>query len=240
MKTLLFGLFALMISATTSAQNLEQFFKSTDAFLAKHVKNGLVDYDAIVKNPSELDAILDNASKISVKASDAKNYQAFWINAYNLSVIKGLVNNYPTKSPLDDKGFFDKTTYELAGQKVTLNTIENELLRAKFKDARFHFVLVCGALGCSPLINKAYLPNTLDSQLTDQTKKAINGNFLKVKKNKVQASEIMKWYNEDFTMNGTSEIDFINKYRTERLSAKTKISYFPYNWTINKQQVSLQ
>jgi hypothetical protein len=219
----------------SSAQDLGTFFNQTDAFLKKHVKNGKVDYNAISKNSSELNTIVENASKVKIKVSDAKKYQAFWINVYNLAVIKGLVENYPTKSPLDDKGFFDKTKYYLAGQKVTLNEIENELLRAKFKDPRFHFVLVCGALGCPPLISEAYFPETLDQQLTEQTRKAINGDFIKVSKKNVQVSEIMKWYKEDFTMNGTSEIDFINQYRTEKISAKAKISYFPYNWTINKQ-----
>ena len=53
-----------------------------------------------------------------------------------------------------------------------------------------------------------------------------------MKKNKIEASEIMKWYNEDFTMNGTSEIDFINIYRTEKISEQAKISYFPYKTPI--------
>ena len=234
MKRTALILFVLLLSITTQAQGLKTFFSQTDAFLKQHVKNGLVNYDAITENPSELNAILDLAKAVKVSKSDAKNYQAFWINAYNLSVIKGLVANMPIKSPLDKKGFFDKTTYELAGKNVTLNTIENKLLRAQFKDARFHFVLVCGALGCPPLINTAYMPSTLDDQLTAQTKQAINGSFLKMKKNKVQASEIMKWYNEDFKMSG-NEIDFINTYRTEKISAKAKISYFTYNWTINKQ-----
>ncbi len=233
MKHLLIIVIISLFSATVSAQNLEAFFKSSDMFFSTYVKNGLVDYKNI--NATDLEDILANASKISLSKSNAKNYQAFWINAYNLAVIKGLLDNMPIKSPLDKVGFFDKTTYSLAGKQITLNSIENKMLRANFKDARFHFVLVCGALGCPPLISQAYLPKTLDAQLTAQTKKAINGSFLKVKKNKIAASEIMKWYNEDFTMNGTSEIDFINTYRTEKVSEKAKISYFPYNWTINKQ-----
>ena len=79
------------------------------------------------------------------------------------------------------------------------------------------------------------MPSTLETQLEAQTKKAINGSFLKVKKNKVAASKIMEWYKEDFTMNGSTEIDFINKYRTEKISAKSKLSYFEYNWNLNKQ-----
>ncbi len=223
------------IGTNVQAQNLDTFFNQADAFFKANVKNGKVAYSSIHKNPDALNAVLDNAAKISVSESDAKNYQAFWINAYNLSVIKGIINNYPTKSPLDNSGFFDKTTYSLGGKTITLNDIEHKLLRPKFKDPRFHFVLVCGAVGCPPLISKAYLPSTLDAQLEAQTKKAINGSFLRVKKNKVSASKIMEWYKEDFTMNGKTEIDFINTYRTEKVPVKSKISYFEYNWSLNKQ-----
>ena len=236
MKRLIF-LITLMLSITVSAQNIETFFSKTNTFLGTHVKDGKVDYKSIHKDQSSLDEILKLAEGISVSSSDANNFQAFWINAYNLSVIKGIIDNYPTKSPLDNKGFFDKTTYSLGGKQITLNDIEHKLLRAKFKDARFHFVLVCGAVGCPPLINKAYLPSTLDTQLETQTKKALNGSFLKVntKKKRVEASEIMKWYKEDFTMNGMTEIDFINKYRTEQIPDNYKLSYFTYNWSLNKQ-----
>ena len=226
-----------LISINVQAQSLSEFFSKSDIFFSTNVKNGKVAYDKIHKNQADLDAILTIAKSINVAENDTKNYQAFWINAYNLSVIKGIIDNYPTNSPLDNAGFFDKTTHSLGGKQITLNDIEHKLLRAKFKDPRFHFVLVCGAIGCPPLINKAYLPNTLDAQLEKQTKIALNGNFLKVndKKKRVQASEIMKWYKEDFTMNNSTEIDFINKYRTEKVSEKSKISYFPYNWNLNKQ-----
>lgn len=226
-----------LISFEGISQDLNTFFSKADAFFNANVSNGRVAYTKIHTDQSSLNELLKIAESISVSKSDANNYQAFWINAYNLSVIKGIVNNYPTNSPLDNKGFFDKTTYSLGGKNITLNDIEHKLLRGNFKDARFHFVLVCGAVGCPPLINKAYLPNTLNAQLEKQTKIALNGSFLKVnaKKKRVQASQIMEWYKEDFTMNGKSEIDFINQYRTEKLEGKYKLSYFPYDWKVNKQ-----
>lgn len=225
------------VGTNVQAQSLDTFFNQADAFFKANVKNGKVAYSDIHNNPDALNAVLDNAAKISVSESDANNYQAFWINAYNLSVIKGIIDNYPTKSPLDNAGFFDKTTYSLGGKNITLNDIEHKLLRPVFKDPRFHFVLVCGAEGCPPLVSKAYLPSTLDAQLESQTKKAINGSFLKVniKKKRISASKIMEWYKEDFTMNGKTEIDFINTYRTEKVPVKSKLSYFEYNWNLNKQ-----
>jgi hypothetical protein len=226
-----------LMTMSVNAQDLSTFFSKTNTFLQTHVNEGKVDYKAIHKEQSNLDEILKIAQGISVDVSDADNYQAFWINAYNLSVIKGIIDNYPTKSPLDNTGFFDKTTYNLAGKSITLNDIEHKLLRAQFNDARFHFVLVCGALGCPPLISEAYMPETLNKQLDAQTKIALNGTFLRVntKKKRVEASEIMKWYKEDFTMDGISEIEFINQYRTEQIPDNYKLSYFTYNWNLNKQ-----
>ncbi|GAA3636258.1 DUF547 domain-containing protein [Flavivirga jejuensis] len=219
------------------SQDVNLFFNKADAFFKANVAGGKVAYSKINSNKGALNDVLKLAETISVSKDDAKNYQAFWINAYNLSVIKGIIDHYPTKSPLDHAGFFDKTTHSLGGKKITLNAIEHELLRAQFNDARFHFVLVCGALGCPPLINKAYLPSTLNSQMDTQTKKALNGSFLKVntKKKRVQASQIMTWYKEDFIMKGKTEIDFINKYRTEKIPDNFKLSYFPYDWNLNKQ-----
>lgn len=237
MKRQIIILFIALININGFSQDVNTFFAKADAFFKAHVEDGKVAYSKIYEDQTGLNELLNIAEGISVSKDDAKNYQAFWINAYNISVIKGIIDNYPTKSPLDNTGFFDKTTYSLAGKNITLNDIEHKLLRAQFNDARFHFVLVCGAVGCPPLISKAYLPDTLDAQLDVQTKKAINGSFIKVnaKKKRVQASQIMEWYKGDFKMNGMDEIDFINKYRTEKLEGKWKLSYFPYDWNLNKQ-----
>ena len=219
------------------SQNTNVFFENADTFFKTYVGNGTVAYDKIHKDPSSLYEVLELAKTITVSKTDKNTYQAFWINAYNLSVIKSVINNYPIKSPLSVNGFFDKTTHDIGGKSITLNDIEHKLLRGQFKDARFHFVLVCGALGCPPLINEAYLPSTLNNQLEMQTKKAINGAFIQVntKKKRVLVSQIMEWYKVDFTMNGMDEIDFINNYRTTKLEGKYKLSYFTYNWKLNKQ-----
>ncbi|MCF7567677.1 DUF547 domain-containing protein [Sabulilitoribacter arenilitoris] len=237
MKKQIIILVIILVSSIGFSQDINGFLNKADVFFKTHVVNGKVAYSEIHKDQSDLNELLKIAEVVSVSKNDAKTYQAFWINAYNLSVIKGIIDNYPTQSPIDNAGFFDKTTYSLAGKNITLNDIEHKLLRAQFNDARFHFVLVCGAVGCPPLINKAYLPSTLDSQLEAQTVKAINGSFINVnaKKKRVQVSQIMEWYKEDFTMNGMDEIDFINKYITTKLEGKYKLSYFPYDWELNKQ-----
>ncbi|MDB4292647.1 DUF547 domain-containing protein [Maribacter sp.] len=236
MKTILFtAIVSFMTLSVGLAQSTSTFFSKSDTFFKANVKDGRVNYKNIKGNTSDLDDLLEMAKGISVSVDKAEEYQAFWINAYNLSVIKGVINNYPLKSPLDVGGFFDKTTYDIGGTSITLNDIENKMLRAKFpKEPRFHFVLVCGGLGCPPIIASAYKPASLDAQLTEQTKKALNDpNFIQVNKNKVKISQIFEWYKGDFKHHG-DVVDFINLYKTEALPEKAKVSYYTYDWTLNE------
>ncbi len=236
MKHKIITLIILCITTFGFAQNTADFFKASDAFFKEYVTNGKINYKAVKNNSKQLETLLASTNSMTVAKSDANTYQAFWINIYNLSVIKNVIDNYPLKSPLDVAGFFDKTKHAVGGKKITLNDIENKLLRGQFNDARFHFVLVCAGLGCPPIIAEAYMPNTLDKQLDTQTRIALNNDdFIKVnaKKKRVELSEIMKWYKEDFIQNG-NEIDFINTYREEKIAEKSKISYYSYNWTLNE------
>lgn len=234
--TLLLALLVSSVTLSSYSQSTSTFFNDANTFFSTYVKNGRVDYKTINANPKSLNALLAQANGIQVSPVDAKTYQAFWINVYNLAVIKGIVSNYPIKSPLDKKGFFDKITYDVGGKKTTLNDIENKLLRAVYpEEARFHFVLVCAGLGCPPIIPEAYTPSKLESQLQRQTVKSLNDpGFIKVKGNKVQVSQIFEWYKVDFVRNG-SEIDFINRFRKEPIPDNAKLGYYPYNWNLNSQ-----
>jgi hypothetical protein len=223
---------------SVNAQGLTTFFTKTDAFLKKNVASGKVDYQANKNDPTSLNEILEIATKIDLSKETATATKAFWINVYNLSLIKGIVTKYPVKAPTDIAGLFDKTTYTIARKKYTLNDIENKMIREKYNDARIHFVLVCGANGCPPIINAAYLPETLDEQLNKQTKIALNNpNFIKVNtaSKKVALSQIFEWYKNDFISKGKNEIDFINQYRENKIDPTYKTSYYPYDWTLNKK-----
>ncbi|QLG45776.1 DUF547 domain-containing protein [Costertonia aggregata] len=226
----------LSFTSYLHSQETTTFFSEADTFLNTHVKNGRVDYKAIQSNPKALNELLDMARNINVPKDNASEYQAFWINGYNLLVIKNIVENYPLKSPLDVAGFFDKTKQDIGGKQITLNDIENKLLRGNFpSEARFHFVLVCAGLGCPPIINTAYKPSTLEAQLQKQTQLALNNpSFIQVNKNKVKISQIFEWYKGDFTQGGKSLVDYINQFRTEPLPENAKVSHYPYDWTLNQ------
>jgi hypothetical protein len=230
-KTFALLLILMLISISAFSQK-DTFFSKTNSFLKKYVSDNKVDYFAIKTSPNELDDLVKIIANYDLTTDENSN-KAFLINAYNLLVIKGITTQFPVKSPLDIAGFFDKTIYTISGKKITLNDIENKMLRAKYNDARLHFVLVCGANGCPPIIAEAYLPETLDAKLDQQTSIALNNpNFIKVKGDKIQLSQLFEWYKADFK---NKEIEFINSFRETKINPKTKFSYYPYDWSLNKK-----
>ena len=150
-------------------KKLIRFFSEADMFFSKHINDASVDYKSIRKNPEQLIKLVAAISAFDFKNAVKNREMAFWINAYNILVIQSVVNNYPLKSRLDVKGFFDTRQHLTGGAKLTLNEIENKKLREKFGDARIHFVLVCAAQSCPPMINRAYLrPNWMNSSMPEQ------------------------------------------------------------------------
>ena len=212
------------------------FFNKADDFFNENVKNGKVEYAEIKKNQSNLNDLTKAIADFDFEKESVAGQKAFLINAYNILVISGIVNKFPIKSPLDVSGFFDRIKYKVIGKKMTLNDIENKMIREKYKDPRFHFVLVCGANGCPVIINKAYLPATIDAQLTNQTRIAVNNvNFTKVsdEAKTVKLSQLFDWYKDDFLTKGDNYIDFINKYRTDKIPDNYKVYLYTYDWTLN-------
>ena len=240
MKFVKLSILFLLVSLSSYAQkeNLDIFFEKTDMFMSMNVTNGKVDYEGIKENEVALNELISLLKSTKVKDLEDESYKkAFLINAYNILVIKGIINNYHVSSPMQIEGFFKGIKYPLADfGSVTLNELENKLIRKVYNDSRVHFVLVCGGLGCPPIIDEAYTPSKLENQLQTQASIALNDpKFIKVEGNQVLLSEIFKWYPEDFRSKGINEIDYINQYRKEQISSKSKIGYYPYDWTLNGQ-----
>jgi hypothetical protein len=232
MKKTALGIFLCMASVLVFGQSAE-FYIRTDSFLKEHVKDGMVDYDAIHQDPTDLYALVEMAGNSFIKDSDEK---AYLINVYNLAVIRKVIQQFPMTSPQDDGTFFTKSDIQLPGQVVSLNHIENEILRKNHSDPRLHFVLVCGAKGCPQIEPYVYTTADLENQLDAQTKKALDKkDFIWVdeKKKVVNLSEIFKWYREDFGSNDLEVIEFINQYRTEIVPTDYSIAYYTYDWALN-------
>jgi hypothetical protein len=122
---------------------------------------------------------------------------AFYINAYNSCCIKAILDNYPVHTPKDVDGFFDKLTFKVGGEMLTISEIEYDRLIANYKDMRAHFAVVCADRGCLPLKPGAYTGTQLDEDLQAAANKFVSDprHFSVDKaKGEVQISKIFEWY----------------------------------------------
>jgi hypothetical protein len=229
-------LFALLLACVMGQAQAPNFFTKAETFFAKNISNGMVDYAGIKANAAELKDLVYMIGTYGLSSADKNTQKAFLINAYNILVIKNVVDNYPIAKPTDVPGFFDAKKFNVAGTQMTLSDIENVKIRPVFKDPRTHFALVCAAKSCPPIANFAFTPTNVDSKLESLTKAAMNNaTFIKVNTgNKtVQFSQILDWYKDDFLAEAPTILDYVNKYRTTPIPANYTQSFYEYNWALN-------
>ncbi len=207
--------------------------------LQKHVdEKGNVDYNAFKKDEGTLNNYLTSLEKANTTSFASDNAEmAFWINVYNAYTIKIILSNYPLKSITNIKEG-GKTAWKIpfvkaGGKTYTLDYVEHEILRKKFKDPRIHVRVNCASGSCPKLANFAFNAENVDSALESLMKDFVNDPTRnKLKKNNVQISEIFNWFKGDFTADG-SVIDYLNKYSKTPINKKAKIKYLPYDWNLN-------
>ncbi len=217
----------------TDEDPLDNLFANINNFLGYYVHDGLVDYKSIKTENASIGKLLNMIATADLSNANDTVRKAFYLNVYNILVIKSVTDHYPVNSPMDVPGFFDKDQFTVAGSKMTLNEIENTKLRP---DARVHFSLVCGALGCPELQATAFMPETVEEQLNSNTKNALNDStyiLVNTETKTVKVAQIFEWYKDDFKSDAGSVIAFLNKYRTVPIPENYKISTYPYNWKLN-------
>lgn len=222
------------------AQSQSEFFDRADVFFKMYTQNGRVNYTALRQDPTPLNWL---TTYLATETIDKRTEKAYLINAYNIFVIDQIVKQpeLPRK-PTDVSGFFDKKVLILAENKISLNQLENELIRPVYNDPRVHFVLVCAGLGCPPIASYAFRPEKLDLQLDYQTKLALNdANFVydNPTKKKIYLSQIFEWYQVDFGGSTQASISYINPYRETPFNPNFTVNYYPYDWTLNKGEFEI-
>ncbi len=226
----------LAITLDVPAKPLTTFFADADKFLSKWVMKGDVDYAGVKKNFAQIESLYQRIAEADLSQATDTEKKAFYINAYNLIVIYQVAKYYPLKSPLNKSGFFNQVDHKVAGEKMTLNFLEIKKIVLPFGDPRIHFAVACAAKSCPPLASFAYVPDQLDEQLAQRTKKSVNNNeFIQVKSdaNQVAVSKIFAWYKKDFTQGGQTIVEFLNKYREDPIPTSYKLIHYEYDWSLN-------
>jgi len=210
--------------------------------LGKHVKDGVVNYRGLKNEEGKLDQYLDLLDQMNPDELPRNDQLALYINAYNAYTLKLILKNYPVDSIKDIGGWFKgpwKISFcKIGGKTFTLDEIEHEIIRPRFKDPRVHFAINCASKSCPPLISEPYQGSILGQQLNANTRNFLNNpERNRLERNMLYVSKIFKWFGEDF---GGDVVGFFLKYAEgdlkTRLSAKRgqiKIEYLHYDWSLN-------
>lgn len=194
-----------------------------------------MNYGGLKKDEEKLDNYLAELSKNSPESDwGRKESMAFWINAYNANTLKLILKNYPLKSIIDLDGGkpWDVKWINIGGKTYSLNNIEHDIIRPRYKDARIHFAVNCAAASCPPLPNKAFTAANLNGLLESRTKSFVrNSSYNTITAGNVKVSKIFDWYGEDF---GDLR-SYLNKYATTEIAEGTEIGFAEYDWALNKQ-----
>lgn len=206
-----------------------------NAVLEAHVdERGTVDYASLAAAPERLDRFLAEVQRTSPEKEPAlfpsrEDRLAYYVNAYNAWVIRGVLARGPEKDSVWKGGlvsgysFFVGMDIVLGGEKTNLKKLEDKTIRSLFADPRIHAALNCASRGCPRLPRRAFEPLTLDAQLDTAMREFVSEErnvSLDAPARRVTLSKIFDWFSGDFLgfekkqgNVGSNLIDYVNRYR---------------------------
>ena len=201
-----------------------------------------------IKSEMPYKSYVDTLERMDLKKLEEKLIShnqklSFWINTYN-SLVQVRLLKHPSLFQ-DKKSFFEKNDIIIGYQKLSLNDIENGIMRLKkevtnkpfvsrFKvavlDNRIHFTLNCGATSCPAIAY--YSPENLDTQLEEAASFYVSNRCsYNQKTNEVLISELFSWFKDDF--NGDKGVlDFLKTYGLFPKTESPTIKFTPYDWGV--------
>lgn len=184
-----------------------------------------------------------DVTKLAEELNTVEKQLAFWINTYNALVQQKIKED--TSTYRDPSIFFKERNLEIGGQFISLDDLENGILRgekmnknevfvSQFRlekiEPRIHFALNCGATSCPPIA--FYSDEELDAQLSLAEASFVQSSSIYTPEtNALEISEIFKWFEDDF--GGEKGIfELMVRYEILPKDISPTIKHTPYDWSL--------
>lgn len=250
---------SVLISADVAA--LDHNYRDYAALLGRHVDwfadghSSAVDYAALKRDSKALDQVLAEFSAVTpgqFDGWDRDRQMAFLINAYNGFTLELILGKYPNLKSIRDLGSllrspWKKPFFQLLGDTRTLDWVEHETLRPRYRDPRIHFAVNCASIGCPALRPEPYVAERLDQQLDDQQRRFLTDrtrNRYNAADGVLYLSQIFRWYGDDFAGSGSTLQGWLSGQaalladndadRQKLRSGAFRIEHLSYDWTLNQ------
>ena len=237
------------VDHTTLDSFLRNYLVAPTRVEAPHYGAALIRYSEV--SPADKDALIayiDRLQSVQVTGLSQDEQLAFWINLYNAQTIRVILDNYPVdsirsikSSPFDIKGPWNDKDLMVEGEAISLDNIENRIVRPIFDDPRIHYALNCAAIGCPSLRGQAFKRVGLDAALDTQARAFINNpRAIQIEDGKITASRIFLWYENDYGGSESTVLDHIRQYANpdlrRSLEGVSKIDAYEYDWALNEHK----
>ena len=242
-----------MFNRATAGSTATVDHSAWDALLKTHVVPGpdglnRVAYSRLKGEHDKLKAYLTALQKVDPSILDKPEQFAFWVNLYNAKTIDVVLDKYPVKSIKDINlggglkslvtgGPWQAKIMTVSGAGLSLDDIENTILRPIYNDLRVHYAVNCASVGCPNLSTDAYTGAKLEAMLEAGAKAFINSpHGIAIEGGKITASSIYDWFKADFGGSESTIFAHWRKYASPALLARLekieKISGYNYDWAL--------
>ena len=254
------GLLVLFIATHAAWAGFHFDHSSWGRLLKAHLSEEWVNYRGFSGDREELDHYLERLSAVrkTVLESWPREEQiAFYLNAYNAITVERILDHYPTKGVQTIPGVWNEIQDRVAGQDLTLDDIEHEILSKRYREPLVHFA-VSRASRSGPLLpEEPFEGENLVEQLHQRTQEFLldtsRGVSIDYEKNRVYLPELFDWFGEDFIPRyGTGALserygeklgaclNFVSGYlpRDQKEFIRGggyQVEFLPYDWLLNER-----
>lgn len=173
---------------------------------------------------------------------------AYWANLYNAVTVRTILDNYPVDSIRDiNDGFlspgpWNRKLTTVEGVQLSLNDIENRILRPIWRDPRVHYAVNCASIGCPNLQKTAFTATGIDRTLDTAASDYINSpRGVRIRTDgTLVVSSIYIWFRGDFGNGKDDVLAHLRRYAgpglKPRLSGTSVLRRYDYDWSLNEQR----
>lgn len=207
-----------------------------DSVLSAHVRPDGVDYAGLrARSLGVLTRYLDAMAGVDAVALPKRERDAYEINVYNATMLRAVCARLvPGWTPAaDDFAVFKAPLVRLKGRTISLNQLENDVIRPRMRDPRVHVALNCAAKSCPPLQTRAYRAATLDSVLDANLSRFVRDprqNSIDAPKRHMRLSRLFDWYAADF--GGAAAVPAYVARQLALPASGWTVEYIDYDWSL--------
>lgn len=207
--------------------------------------------DVTADDRRALNDYIDALGETPVSTLNREEQFAYWVNLYNALTVKLILDHYPVESIreiefgrsfvpsfLVGDGPWGQELVTVEGVPLSLDNIEQRIIRPLFHEPRAHYVLNRAAMGSPDLMAEPVNAARMEDQLDEAARTFINSSrAVTVDGNRAGVSSIYTWFREDFGGSEDAVLVHLRNFASPELRAQlngvSRVRDQGFDWSLN-------